>query len=360
MAVIANDASCDVIVLRAPEGVASVELTPVGDEVARAFLHCSPRGLTLSDRWAWELSRSLADTGHSRIVVRDNKRFILRRALSGRGWMVNPAVEVHSGQRYNMVMTHDLPLDEELIDEHGRPPELANTAHMVGVRIELGARDAWAFYADEGDAARVVTDPERRLGMLVATSKEDICLAADHLVRFLVTAKKKWAVFSTDLYEHVAHLHPANAVRMDLEGPQPYDHSVEPLSKENRGKVVSLFSEYYDEGRLNAMMRLRRYAQDKTFSVHVADGGFVILRHEGDAGLIFDIYVTPSRQGEGTGEELMRCALSAISERSAKKAYLRTSYPRARRLYEKFGFEPTSSRLVVRLDEVLLTRTPSR
>jgi hypothetical protein len=56
---------------------------------------------------------------------------------------------------------------------------------------------------------------------------------------------------------------------------------------------------------------------------------------------------------------LMRCALSIISKRS-KRAYLRTSYPRARKLYEKFGFEESSSRLVVRLDEVLLTRTPSR
>jgi ribosomal protein S18 acetylase RimI-like enzyme len=213
---------------------------------------------------------------------------------------------------------------------------------------------------DDGDVARIVTDAERRLGMLVATSEDDICLAADHLVRFLVTAKKKWAVFSSDLYGYVSHLHPANTVRMDLENPQPQDHSVEPLSKHNRGEAVSLFSEYYDENRLNAMMRLRRYARDKMFSVHVVDGGFVITRHEGDAGLIFDIYVTPSKQGEGTGEELMRCALSEFSERSTKKAYLRTSYPRAMRLYEKFGFEQTSTRLVVRLDEVLLTRTSSR
>jgi len=48
-----------------------------------------------------------------------------------------------------------------------------------------------------------------------------------------------------------------------------------------------------------------------------------------------------------------------VSERSSK-VYLRTSYPRARALYEKFGFRQTSSRLVVRLDEVLLTRAPSR
>ncbi len=313
----------------------------------------------MSDRWAWKLSESLTETGYSRIIARDNRHSTLGNALSGRGWQVGPAVGAHSRQKYNMVTTQDLPLDEELIDEHGRPPGLANTAHMVGLRVELGTRDVWAFYTDEGETARIVTDSEHKLGMLIATSKEDVGLAADHLVRFLVTAKKKWAVFSPDLLEYVAHLHPANAVRMELEDPPQFEHSVEPLSKVNRGRAATLFSEYYDENRLSAMMRLRRYARDRTFSVHVADGGFVILRHEGDAGLVFDIYVTPSEQGEGMGNELMRCALNTVSERSSK-VYLRTSYPRARALYEKFGFRQTSSRLVVRLDEVLLTRAPSR
>jgi GNAT superfamily N-acetyltransferase len=345
--------------LRAPEGTASVELMPLDREMARAFLHCSPRGFSLSDEWAWKLSESLVEAGYSRVIARDNRKSLLRTALSGRGWKAGPAIDVHSGRKYNMVTTHDLPLDEDLIDERGCTPVLANTAHMVGLRVELGTKDVWAFYTDEGETARIVTDSERKLGMLVATSKEDVGLAADHLVRFLVIAKKKWAVFSPDLLEYIAHLHPAEAVRMELEDPPQCEHSVEPLSKANRGRAVTLFSEYYDEGRLSAMMRLRRYALDKAFSVHVMDGGFVILRHEGDEGLVFDIYVTPSKQDEGMGNELMRCALSTVSERSSK-VYLRTSYPRARTLYEKFGFRQTSSRLIVRLDEVLLTRAPSR
>ncbi|MCJ2533054.1 MAG: GNAT family N-acetyltransferase [Candidatus Thermoplasmatota archaeon] len=345
--------------MRAPEGMASVELMPLDNEVARAFLHCSPRGLKLSDKLAWKLSESLAETGYSKIIARDNRKSTLRNALSGRGWKADLAIAPHSGQKCHMVTTHDLPLDEELIDERGCAPELANTGHMVGLRVELGTRDAWAFYTDDGETARVVTDSERKLGMLVATSKEDIGLVADHLIRFLVIAKKKWAVFSPDLLEYIAHLYPANAVRMELEAPPQCEHSVEPLSKSNRGRVVALFSEYYDESRLSAMMRLRRYARDEAFSIHVTDGGFVILRHEGDEGLVFDIYVTPSKQEEGMGNELMRCALSTASERSSK-VYLRTSYPRARTLYEKFGFRQTSSRLVVRLDEVLLTRAPSR
>jgi ribosomal protein S18 acetylase RimI-like enzyme len=354
-----DDLSSDIVTLGAPEGVISVEVVPVAADVARLFMHCSPRALNLSDQWAWRLGTSLSEKGYGQVLARDNRKTTLRNALSGRGWRASSAIEPLHGPRYNMVTTHDIPLDEDLIDEHERPLELANTAHMVGVRVELGKRDAWAFYTDEGETARVVTDTERRLGMLVASNREDLSLVADHLVRFLVTARKKWAVFSTDMAAHLTHLHPARAVLLDLAEPGQFDHSVAPLSRQNKGSAVTLFSEYYDEGRLNAMMRLGRFARDKSFSVHVADGGFVIVRHEGDSGLVYDIYVTPSKQGEGLGDELMRCALTTISERS-KRAYLRTSYPRARRLYEKFGFRESSSRLVVRLDETLLTRVPSR
>jgi GNAT superfamily N-acetyltransferase len=356
---LSTDSVSDVVTLRAPEGVVSIEVADVGDGVARAYVHCSPRALTLSDKWAWKLSRSLSEGGHERVLARDNRRSTLANAVSGRGWRSGPAIEPLAGSKCNMVTTHDLPLDENLIDEHGGKPELTNTAHMVGVRVALGDRDAWAFYSDEGETARVVTDSDRRLGMLVATDPEDLGLVADHLVRFLVAARKKWAVFSPDLLKHVAHLHPAHASLMEAHDPMDYEHSVRPVSKESRGNVAALFSEYYDEGRLSAVLRLRRLLRDRTFSVHVTDGGFVIVRDEGDSGLVYDIYVTPSRQGEGIGDELMRCAMSVISKHS-KRAYLRTSYPRARKLYEKFGFAESSSRLVLRLDEVLMHRTPSR
>ncbi len=354
-----DDKCSDVVTMSAPEGVVSVEIAPVGADHARIFMYCSPRALNLSDQWAWKLGNALSERGYGHVLARDNRKSTLRSAVSGRGWAVRAAVEPLVGPRYNMVTTHDLPLDETLIDEKGRALELANTAHMVGVRVELGERDAWAFYTDEGESARVITDSEHRLGMLVASSQADLSLAADHLVRFLVTAKKKWAVFSDDLAGHLTHLHPTRTALLELQEPGEHEHSVHPLSRENRGAAAGLFSEYYDEGRFGAMVRLRRFARDNNFSIHVTDGGFVIVKNEGESGLIYDIYVTPSRQGEGIGDELMRCALTAISKRS-KRAYLRTSYPRARRLYEKYGFKESSSRLVVRLDEALLTRLPSR
>ena len=74
----------------------------------------------------------------------------------------------------------------------------------------------------------------------------------------------------------------------------------------------------------------------------------------GETGLIYDIYVSPTTQGHGLGKELMKCALTDFVGR-AKSVYLHTSYPRARQLYEGFGFKIVHTQLGIRLDEIVLT-----
>lgn len=357
--VLAEDQRCDVVSANTDEGAASIELLPISPDTARAFLRCSPRNLRLDDGSARRFSTCLADAGFSRILVQDNKSGFLERVLSGNGWDVTKAIDPHVKHRYNIVATSDLPLEEDLIDHCGEPLDLTNTGHMVGLQLELEGRKVWAFYSDDGDTARILPSGDGRTGMLAGFSEEDTLLAADQLVRFFATAKKSWAVFSVELEDMIRQFQPTLTHRLELERPSNQDHSVKPLSRDNRKKAVALFSEYYDEGWLTAFLRLRRMARDRAYSVFVADGGFIILRFDKDMGLIYDIYVTPSRQGSGVGDELMRCALDSFSGR-VEKVYLHTSYPRAKRLYEKFGFGVVSSHLVIRLDEVVLTPPPSR
>lgn len=349
---------CDVVSTRTDEGAASIEMLPVSEDTARAFLRCSPRNLRLPEEDALQLGESLANVGYSNILVQDNRAKFLQRSLSTADWSARRAVDPHVDRRYSIVATSDLPLEEDLVDHLGRPLDLTDTGHMVGLELELEGRKAWAFYSDDGDAARVHPSGERRTGMFAGYSVKDTRFAADQLVRFFATAKKSWAVFSAELGDMVGSYRPTVTYRMELESPDGGEHSAEPLSRQNRGDAITLFSEYYDEGWLAASLRLRRLTRDKAYSVFLTDGGFVIARLDGDMGLIYDIYVTPSKQGSGTGNELMRCTLDYFSGR-VNKAYLHTSYPRARRLYEKFGFKEVSSHLVVRLDEVLLTRSPS-
>lgn len=334
-------------------------MLPISDETARAFLRCSPRNLRLDDESARRLSESLAGAGFSSILVQDNKSRFLERVLSAEEWTVKKAIDPRVERRYTLVATSDLPLEEDLIDHSGKPLDLTNTGHMVGLELGLDGRKAWAFYSDEGDAARVLPSGDRRTGMFAGFSEEDTQLAADQLVRFFATAKKSWAVFSADLGPMVRQFQPTLTYRMELDSPQKYEHSVNPLSRGNRGEVLALFSEYYDEGRLAALLRLRKMMRDRAYSVFVTKGGFVIVRRDGNSGLIYDIYVTPSDQERGIGSELMKCALDFLSGR-VDKVYLHTSYPRAKRLYEKFGFRVVSSHLVIRLDEVSLTPPPSR
>jgi ribosomal protein S18 acetylase RimI-like enzyme len=253
----------------------------------------------------------------------------------------------------SMCTTYDLPLDENLMDDRGETPDISSTSHMVGVSISLEDRHAYGFYTDEGETARIVSEGSRKQGMLVALSSEDMSEAAGCLVRFLAASKKKWAVFSVDMGRYVRQFDPTTMWRLVLGSPRAYDHSVAPLSKDNRKQVLRMFSEYYDQGSLQASVRLRSMVSDKSYSVFALEGGFVVTKLEGETGLIYDIYVTPGHQGRGLGEELMRCALTSLSGR-ATSVYLHTSYPRAKALYEKFGFKVSYSQLSIRLDELAL------
>lgn len=348
-----------VLLVKGPEGALSLELVPLREGVARAYLRFSPRNLKPSPEMAKKLSDELGRSGCSRILLQDSKKRLVQRTLAPLGWTIGNAVPRTLDRNCSMVTTYDLPIDERLIDSNGGKPDISNTSQMSGISMVIGERKAWAFYTDDGDTARVVSEGARRQGLLVAETTEDMSEAADCLVRFLVTSKKSWAVFSTDLGRFVRKYDPIAMYRMVLDRPKPYDHKVPSLSSSNRKAMLRLFSEYYDESLVQSMFRLRRYRLAGNYEFFAVDGGFAIVRFEGDSGLIFDIYVTPGRQGEGLGVELMRASLTALAGR-VSSVYLHTSYPRAKRLYEKFGFSVTYSQLSIRLDEVALTPPDSR
>jgi ribosomal protein S18 acetylase RimI-like enzyme len=332
---------------------------PLREGVARAFPRVSPRNLRLTHETSSMLSESLSSRSYQRILVQDFRKRVLRKTFEQMGWKVERAVPNVLKHECSTITTYDLPLDDNLIDINGLKPDLANTNHMSGISVNLGGRKAWAFYSDDGDTARVVSEGERKQGMFVATRTEDIFETADCLLKFLAASKKSWAVFSVDIGRFVRQYDPIMLTRMSLERPKAFDHKGTPLSKSNRKEAIGLFSEYYDESTVQSMLRLRRFKADGNYSIFLVDGGFAITRLEGETGLIYDIYVNPSNQGRGLGEELMRCALTSLAGR-VSSVYLHTSYPRAKKLYEKFGFKAVYEQLGIRLDEIALSPPQAR
>lgn len=344
----------DIVLLKGAEGALSLELTPLRDGVARAFMRFSPRNIRLSEKSSVRLSEELSRRPYRKILVQDSRKRILQRTLGPLGWGIERAVPSSVKRRCSMVTTYDLPLDETLVDSNGAKPDLANTHDMHGIGIQVEGRGAWAFYTDDGDTARVISEGERRQGIIIATRTEDMFEVTGCLVHFLASARKSWAVFSVDMGRFVRGYDPITLMRLALESPKAFEHKAVRVSKDNRKALVRLFSEYYDESLLRSMMRLRKLTRDGNYQVFAVDGGFAITRLEGDTGLIYDIYVTPSQQGQGLGTELMKCALTSLAGR-VSSVYLHTSYPRAKRLYEKFGFKMVYSQLGIRLDEIALT-----
>ncbi len=343
----------DVVLVKDAGGALSLELMPIREGVARGFMRFSLRNPKLSEESIKRLGDELCRRPYSTIKVQDSKKRVLSRYLAKAGWGVERAIPLKMTTKCMMVTTYDLPLDVDLMDTSGNKPDLSNTSNMHGISVDIGDRKAWAFYSEDSESARVISEPERRQGMLIATNADDMSAVADCLVRFLATTGKPYAVFSMDMGRFVRQFDPITMLRMVNDRPTPFDHKCAPVSSANKKAVTKLFSEYYDESNFQSMLRLRSYRVNPNMSIYWIDGGFVITKFEGDTGLIFDIYVTPSRQGEGLGAELMRCGLTVFVGR-ASSVYLHTVYPRAKRLYEKFGFKAVHSQLGIRLDEVAL------
>jgi GNAT superfamily N-acetyltransferase len=343
----------DVVLVRDTNGALSLELMPVRESLARGFLRFSPRSFRPSQATVKTLSDQLSGRPYHTVLVQDSRKRLLGRALAQAGWGVGRAIPDKMTRQCSMVTTYELPLDENLMDSNGDKPDISHTSDMHGICVDIEGRKAWAFYTDDGESARIVSEGERRQGMLVATNNDDMAEVADCLVRFLAFTGRSWAVFSMDMGRFVRQFNPITMLRMVNDRPRPFEHRCAPASSSNKRVLSRLFSEYYDESPLEAMLRLRKYRSDRSLAVYHIDGGFVITKRENDAGLIFDVYVTPARQGEGIGAELMRCGLTSLVGR-VSSVYLHTSYPRAKRLYEKFGFRTVYSQLGIRLDEIAL------
>lgn len=349
----------DIVSVKGPEGALSFEIVPLREGVARAFMRYSPRNLRLSTGSARQLDEQLRATPYSKVLVQDSKKRIIRRSLEPLGWRIEPAIKAKPMRRCSTVTTYELPIDENLMDSDGRRPDISNTSQMSGISVDLGDRKAWAFFTEEGDSARLISEKERRQGLLVANSTDDMFDAAECLVQYLAAIKKPWAVFSTDIGRFIRKYDPITWWRLTLDRITPYQHSAQPLSSENKKMALRLFSEYYDESLMQARFRLRKYRDDRSYSIYLIDGGFVISRTEGEVGVIFDIYVTPASQGQGLGEELMRCGLTTLAGR-VTSCYLNTSYPRAKEMYQKFGFKTVYTQLGIRLDELALTPSTTK
>ncbi len=349
----------DVLTVYDDGGAISLELVPLREGVARAFLRQSPRVPKLSEASVRRLVGELESRPYSKIIVQDSRKGFIERTLSGSGWLTRRAIPSELGQKCSLVTTYDLPMTEALLDSSGLKPDLNRTSTMSGIEVPIGERKGWAFYTEEGDQARIVSEEERKQGLLVATKSDDLFVVADCLVRFLAASKKSWAVFSMDMGRFVRRFDPITMVRMTTDRPKGYEHTATPFANDKKGDLLKLFSEYYDESMLQSRFRLRKFRTDKNYSLFTVPGGFVINRLEGDTGLIYDIYVSPRYQGRGLGNELLKCALTDFNGK-VSSCYLHTSYPRAKRMYEKFGFRAVYSQLGIRLDELALERPSAK
>ena len=112
-------------------GAVSLELVPLREGVARAFMRQSPRMPKLSEASVKQLVNGLENRAYTKIIVQDSRKGLIRRIMKGGGWQTSRAIPTELGEKCSLVTTYDLPLREGLMDSNGLKPDLRDRKSVV-------------------------------------------------------------------------------------------------------------------------------------------------------------------------------------------------------------------------------------
>lgn len=178
------------------------------------------------------------------------------------------------------------------------------------------------------------------------------------LVGELIKERKRYLILGPEYAEHVAPVHPFPLWHMSSISQKNYSHGCRLATGTDLKTIAMLVSEYEDIDRSTAQKNVVNtfYNPSFRFILPPEGGGFSLIKFlEGAEGMINDIYITPASQGKGIGDELTRASLSFLSK-SCINVKLNTIYPRAKRLYEKYGFKVVYQDYCVALNQRIMRR----
>jgi GNAT superfamily N-acetyltransferase len=178
------------------------------------------------------------------------------------------------------------------------------------------------------------------------------------LVGELLKERKRYLILGPEYSDHVGPVHPFPLWHMSSSSQRSYDHRCRVATGTDLKAIAKLVSEYEDLDAGAALTSVTNsfYNPAFRFILPPEGGGFSLIKFmENAQGMVNDLYVTPARQGKGVGDELTRASLSMLAE-SCLTIRLNTIYPRARRLYEKYGFKVVYEDLCVALRQSTMAR----
>lgn len=243
----------------------------------------------------------------------------------------------------------------------GVSPEVEALAkpNMRRMRLRRGGKEIGELlFTDYGRFARSKANEFGMEGFCRCRSGEDLPEIFAAAYRALGAEGKQYLIFGPEFADHLECVHSFPLWHMELESPPELDHRCHVATKADADLLAKLWSEYDDTPRQNTLRLISRRLMDPSFKFLLSEGGegFSLLKFKvGAEGMLHDLFVTPSRQGEGAGDQLVRASLSMLSSRCVR-VHLNTMSPRAFRLYTKYDFGIAYTDYCVALNQVIMSR----
>ncbi|MEM4262340.1 MAG: GNAT family N-acetyltransferase [Thermoplasmata archaeon] len=170
---------------------------------------------------------------------------------------------------------------------------------------------------------------------------------------------KRYMILGGEYAPYVDPIHPFPLWHMKLSGQKEFEHGCRVAGKQDVEFLSRLTCEYEDTDIVSATSTVLKNLGSPEFEYLVppCGNGFALLKFVGNSeGMIHDLYVSPIDQGKGIGNEMTRGAISVLSE-DCLTIHLNTIYPRAKKLYEKHGFEVEYTDYCVALNQTAMSRS---
>lgn len=178
------------------------------------------------------------------------------------------------------------------------------------------------------------------------------------LVKEMLNEGKRYLILGPEYREFASPIHYYPLWHMTFSGQRSYDHSCRRATESDHKVLFELTSQYENLDYSNARATVTKNLSNPAFQYLVTPGGegFALVKFmENAEGMINDLFVSPASQGKGMGDELTRGSISRLSE-SCINIHLNTIYPRAKRLYEKYGFRVSYEDLCIALNQRAMIR----
>jgi len=338
----------------------SIEISGEGKRAVRLFPALSGSSFMPRKGDLGRIDGALSEIGASKVRFEDVGKSLLAKALGKTGFRTEQKPRPKRYSRVSWVSPNgpDPVGGFELIGVSPEVEALANSK-MRRMRLRRGGKEVGELlFTDYGRFARCKANEFGMEGFCRCRSREDLSEIFAAAYRTLGSEGRQYLIFGPEFADHLDCVHAFPLWHMTVESPPELDHRCHVASKADADLIARLWSEYDDTPQQSALRVVSRRLMDPNFKFLLSEGkeGFSLLKfQEGAEGMLHDLFVTPSRQGQGAGDQLVRASLSMLSPRCIR-VHLNTMSPRAFRLYTKYGFRIAYTDYCVALSQVIMSR----